>query len=287
MTKREYFSSPKSRSYDDTTVLPLMLFVANVCMAKAAGVVGTPTAASCTDAALNSRLSGGGLVTFNCGASPVTIDISGTGTETIFADTTIDGGGLITISGGNAVGVFFVNYGVTFTVENLTVANGNGAVGILIFTNGTLSVTNSCASRKFCTCRARRDASAYGLPSADRCIDPGVHVKAEKGRQAAVDIRGLPKLEGTVHVNIALIVKFMPNFSFAPADYPEVPRRDDAVNDDFLFHQGSTKGLAAIRFHDYQPVFDRWNVPRGGRAGCLPPLGESWWFCNGWRYAQT
>ncbi len=38
--------------------------------------------------------------------------------------------------------------------------------------------------------------------------------------QAATDIRGLPKLEGTVHVNIALIVKFMPNFFFAPAEYP-------------------------------------------------------------------
>ena len=56
--------------------------------------------------------------------------------------------------------------------------------------------------------------------------------------QAAVDIRALPKLEGTVHVNIALIVKFMPNYFFAPAECPEVPRRDDAANDDFLFDQG-------------------------------------------------
>ncbi len=37
---------------------------------------------------------------------------------------------------------------------------------------------------------------------------------------AARDIRGLPKLEGTVHVNIALIVKFMPNYFFDPAEYP-------------------------------------------------------------------
>ncbi|HVM96559.1 MAG TPA: acyl-CoA dehydrogenase family protein [Candidatus Acidoferrales bacterium] len=79
--------------------------------------------------------------------------------------------------------------------------------------------------------------------------------------QAAVDIRALPKLEGTVHVNIALIVKFMPNYFFAPADYPEIPRRDEAANDDFLFHQGSTKGLGAIRFHDYQKVLERWDLP--------------------------
>lgn len=79
--------------------------------------------------------------------------------------------------------------------------------------------------------------------------------------QAAVDIRGLPKLEGTVHVNIALIVKFMPNFFFAPADLPPVPRRDDASNDDFLFAQGPAKGLSSIRFHDYRAALDAWDLP--------------------------
>ncbi len=74
--------------------------------------------------------------------------------------------------------------------------------------------------------------------------------------QAAVDIRALPKLEGTVHVNIALIVKFMPNFFFAPSDYPEVPTRDDATNDDFLFDQGTARGLSKIRFHDYRKVIN-------------------------------
>jgi len=79
--------------------------------------------------------------------------------------------------------------------------------------------------------------------------------------QAAVDIRGLPKLEGTVHVNIALIVKFMPSFFFAPADLPEVPRRDDATNDDFLFAQGPARGLGAIRFHDYRKALASWTLP--------------------------
>ncbi len=77
---------------------------------------------------------------------------------------------------------------------------------------------------------------------------------------AARDIRALPKLEGTVHVNIALIVKFMPNFFFAPAEFPDVPRRDDATNDDFLFDQGPTRGLGKIRFHDYDKVFSSWDV---------------------------
>jgi acyl-CoA dehydrogenase len=78
---------------------------------------------------------------------------------------------------------------------------------------------------------------------------------------AARDIRALPKLEGTVHVNIALIVKFMANYFFFPADYPEVPLRDDLVNDDFLFHQGPARGLGRIQFHDYNPILARYDLP--------------------------
>ena len=78
---------------------------------------------------------------------------------------------------------------------------------------------------------------------------------------AAADIRCLPKLEGTVHVNMALIVKFMANYFFAPAEYPEIPRRDDGANDDFLFAQGPTRGLGAIRFHDYRIAYDSHDLP--------------------------
>ena len=78
---------------------------------------------------------------------------------------------------------------------------------------------------------------------------------------AARDIRALPKLEGTVHVNIALIVKFMANYFFAPAEYPSVPRRSEPLNDDFLFNQGPARGLGRIRFHDFAPAFQRYNLP--------------------------
>ena len=79
--------------------------------------------------------------------------------------------------------------------------------------------------------------------------------------QAAVDIRALPKLEGTVHVNIALIVKFMPNFFFNPGNYPDVPTQSQAANDDFLFHQGDAKGLGQIQFNDYHRAFEGWDLP--------------------------
>jgi hypothetical protein len=127
-----------------------LLFTAHP--ARAAGVVGDGTPASCTEAVLDSALSAGGSVTFDCGTSPGTITV--TSTKTISADTTIDGGSLITISGGNSVGVFSVNAGVNFTVENLTVINGhyfpavggNFTVVGGIYNNGTLTVTNSTFS---------------------------------------------------------------------------------------------------------------------------------------------
>ena len=78
---------------------------------------------------------------------------------------------------------------------------------------------------------------------------------------AARDIRALPKLEGTVHVNIALIVKFMANYFFSPGEYAPVGRQDQPRNDDFLFDQGPTKGLGKIRFHDYAEAYNSYDLP--------------------------
>jgi acyl-CoA dehydrogenase len=78
---------------------------------------------------------------------------------------------------------------------------------------------------------------------------------------AARDIRALPKLEGTVHVNIALIVKFMANYFFFHKEYPQLDRQDEARNDDFLFHQGPARGLSKIQFHNAEPIFERHNLP--------------------------
>jgi acyl-CoA dehydrogenase len=74
--------------------------------------------------------------------------------------------------------------------------------------------------------------------------------------KAAKDIRGLPKLEGTVHVNLALILKFMANYLFAPTEYASVPTRLDPADDEFLFRQGPARGLGAIRFHDWRTAYD-------------------------------
>jgi acyl-CoA dehydrogenase len=70
-------------------------------------------------------------------------------------------------------------------------------------------------------------------------------------------IDGLPKLEGTVHVNRALALKFVPQYLFGTAELSTPPVRKDAADDAFLFDQGPTRGLGKIAFPDWRPVFDR------------------------------
>ena len=73
---------------------------------------------------------------------------------------------------------------------------------------------------------------------------------------AKTGIDGLPKLEGTVHVNRALTLKFLPQYLFGSAELNAPPVRKDAADDAFLFDQGPTRGLGKIEFPDWRPVFD-------------------------------
>ncbi|MBP1158170.1 acyl-CoA dehydrogenase [Rhodococcus sp. PvR044] len=76
-------------------------------------------------------------------------------------------------------------------------------------------------------------------------------------REAVEVIGCLPKLEGTVHVNVGLILKFMPNYMFNPASFPEICTRTDAADDEFFWNQGPTRGAAKVQFHDWTKVYER------------------------------
>ena len=78
---------------------------------------------------------------------------------------------------------------------------------------------------------------------------------------AARDIRALPKLEGTVHVNMALIIKFLRNYFFNPGEFPEIPLVTEPRDDSFLFNQGPTKGLGNIQFHDFNIAYNSVALP--------------------------
>ncbi len=109
-------------------------------LATGAGVVGSPDS-GCTEADLDTALAGGGTVTFNCGTA-TTITLSST--KVITADTIIDGGGLVTLSGAAAVRVFLVALNAHLTLRGLTIAEGFGGTdpGGGIRNLGTLTVSN-------------------------------------------------------------------------------------------------------------------------------------------------
>lgn len=85
-------------------------------------VVGTGTPASCTATALYNAVLTGGRISFNCGPDPVTITLTKTlrtcnthnckpawqGGQTV-TEMTLDGGGLVTLSGDTKVGIYYSN----------------------------------------------------------------------------------------------------------------------------------------------------------------------------------
>ncbi|HNC09771.1 MAG TPA: choice-of-anchor Q domain-containing protein [Anaerolineales bacterium] len=159
-------------------VISLLAAMFNVSPVLAANaVVGTGTSASCTESAFNTALAtanaGGGTITFNCGAGVTTITF--TSSKSILTeDVTIDGSNKIILAGNPGVRHFIVNGGLTFTLKNITLQNGDnndrggsiestgaqvvlnnakflnnkatnqgGAVYCYVGTGGTLTVTNS------------------------------------------------------------------------------------------------------------------------------------------------
>jgi hypothetical protein len=97
------------------------------------------TVTNCTEAALRTAMAGGGTVIFACDGV-----ITLTGTITNDNDTVLDGyGHNITISGGDAVRVFFNPTNTSLTLNNVTIANGRCTNGAGIFNDGgTVSLSN-------------------------------------------------------------------------------------------------------------------------------------------------
>jgi hypothetical protein len=135
-------------------------------------VIGNGTPQSCTSAAVVAAVAQGGIITFNCGPDPLTITM--TETAKIVNDTgpeiVIDGGGLITLSGGGSRRILYMNTcdpaqvwttshcqdqdHPRLTVQNLRFADGNstgaavgleggGGGGAIFVRGGRFKVVNS------------------------------------------------------------------------------------------------------------------------------------------------
>jgi hypothetical protein len=135
---------------------------------NATHVIGDGTPASCTSAAVVSTIALGGIIKFNCGSDPLTITL--TETARIYNNTgpeiVIDGGGLVTLSGGGQRRILYMNTcdenlvwttshcqdqdHPRLTLQNLTFIEGNstgqleadGGGGAVLVRGGRVKVVN-------------------------------------------------------------------------------------------------------------------------------------------------
>ena len=123
----------------------LLAFVGTHPVLADSAVVGTGSPASCTEAALDAALAElypgatapGGVLSFNCGPNPHTIVVT---SEKFLNDgTVIDGGGLITLSGGNSTRIFFVSQQARVELRHIQLINGYAAGGGAIYMEPNLS----------------------------------------------------------------------------------------------------------------------------------------------------
>jgi hypothetical protein len=136
-------------------------------------VIGTGTPASCTSAAVVAAVAKGGIITFDCGPAPVTITMTATARVVNTSHRIVlDGGGKVTLSGGNQRQILYMNtcdprqkYTTTdcydqrwpqLTVQNITFSGGHsfvkqtapsdtggGGGGAIFDLGGRLKVVNS------------------------------------------------------------------------------------------------------------------------------------------------
>lgn len=138
-------------------------------------LIGTGTPASCTGQAVVNAVALGGKIRFNCGPNPVTITLPST--AKVFnnrPDVTLDGGGLVTLSGGDSVRILYQNTcdpaqvwtsaqcqnqeTPRLTVQNIGFTQGNstgqltdgGGGGAIFVRGGQFKIVNSVFTRNRC-----------------------------------------------------------------------------------------------------------------------------------------
>jgi hypothetical protein len=138
-------------------------------------VIGDGTPANCTSEAVVDAVAAGGIITFDCGPAPITIVLTQTAKMVnAHADVVIDGGGLVTLSGGGERRILYLNtcdeaQGWTtshcnnqehpqLVVQNITFADGNstgeltegGGGGAIFVRGGRFRVVSSTFLRNRC-----------------------------------------------------------------------------------------------------------------------------------------
>jgi hypothetical protein len=170
-------------------------------------VVGHGTPASCTAAAFRKAVAKGGTITFDCGPDPVTIvmDRQAEVHNDAARKVVIDGGGLVTLSGGGKHRILYQNTcdqrlawttshcqdqatprlvlrNLTFTRDNATGAHEEGGGGgAVLVRGGRLTVVNSVFTRNRCD-RTGPDLGGAAIRVLDQFRDRPVRVSGSTFR---------------------------------------------------------------------------------------------------------
>ncbi|MFP3153835.1 acyl-CoA dehydrogenase [Lachnospiraceae bacterium ZAX-1] len=78
--------------------------------------------------------------------------------------------------------------------------------------------------------------------------------------EARTTLDYLFRLEGTAHVNMALVIKFMQNYFFNNVDYPEIGIVSEEKDDANIFAQ-TMGGLGKVKFPDYKKAYEGIDLP--------------------------
>lgn len=153
---------------------------------------------------LQTALTAGSDVTFNCGVATIPI----TTTLTANSSVTIDGGGLITLDGGNARPILTTG-GATVTVKNLTFAHGrrSGSSGgaIQVGSFGTLTVSGSTFLSNTVTSGGTGGA-IYAPPVSILSVTASTFLSNTGDYGGAIFAQGIQTISGTAFLtNTALI----------------------------------------------------------------------------------
>jgi hypothetical protein len=141
-------------------------------------VIGNGTAASCTSEAVVAAVAKGGVITFDCGAKPVTIVMQATAkVRNTSSEVVLDGGGKVTLSGGGARRILYMDTcdparawttshcqdqaTPRLVIQNMTLRDGNstgqqydgGGGGAIFDRGGQLKVINSTFTGNRCDSR--------------------------------------------------------------------------------------------------------------------------------------
>jgi len=159
---------PKPGNPDGRAPIPAAAEAEDV--SRPASVIGDGTPAGCTSDAVVDAVAEGGVITFDCGPAPVTITLTQTArVQNRSARVVLDGGGLVTLSGGGKRRIIHQNTCVSpatshcqdqdhpaLTLQNITLTGGDSSGeddggGAVFIRGGRLKLTEigraSCRER--------------------------------------------------------------------------------------------------------------------------------------------